>query len=239
MTNLQVQQESDNPSNVSSPQATPALSSKTYENTVVLAFFFGFYGVDRFYLGKVGTGILKLLTLGGLTVWYFIDLLYAAYGETRDKEGKLLKGSNEPHTLIQVLATIYTVLQVAISLFMILSVVMLLFLGGMPSAQSGQSEFDTTNESPSHDVTPRNSDVELIYNLTVNDDGCGVTRNKIGSESRIHWSITDEGIAVLDRIADNETSYRYFRPGEYTVVLTSYDGNGRYSPVSNTVTINC
>lgn len=46
--------------------------------TLVMSIFFGSLGVDRFIMGKVGTGILKLITLGGLGVWWLIDLILIA-----------------------------------------------------------------------------------------------------------------------------------------------------------------
>lgn len=42
---------------------------------IILSYLFGFFGVDRMYLGCYGTGITKLLTFGGLGIWYLIDLL--------------------------------------------------------------------------------------------------------------------------------------------------------------------
>jgi hypothetical protein len=53
----------------------------------LLAFFVGFLGVHRFYVGKVGTGILQLLTLGGLGIWTLIDLIFIVIGEFKDKDG--------------------------------------------------------------------------------------------------------------------------------------------------------
>lgn len=45
---------------------------------LIMSIFFGSLGVDRFIMGKVGTGILKLITLGGLGVWWLIDLILIA-----------------------------------------------------------------------------------------------------------------------------------------------------------------
>jgi TM2 domain-containing membrane protein YozV len=52
-----------------------------------LSFMWGTFGVDRFYLGKVGTGILKLLTFGGLGIWVIVDLALIMSGSMRDKNG--------------------------------------------------------------------------------------------------------------------------------------------------------
>lgn len=53
-----------------------------------LSFMWGTFGVDRFYLGKVGTGILKLVTIGGFGLWTIIDLVLIMSGAMRDKQGK-------------------------------------------------------------------------------------------------------------------------------------------------------
>jgi len=44
-----------------------------------MSFLAGYFGVDRFYKGQVGWGIVKLITLGGAGVWYVVDLAIAAY----------------------------------------------------------------------------------------------------------------------------------------------------------------
>lgn len=57
---------------------------------LLLSIFLGGLGVDRFYLGKVGTGVLKLLTFGGFGIWYLVDILLIACGTMTDKWGREL-----------------------------------------------------------------------------------------------------------------------------------------------------
>ena len=45
---------------------------------LLMSIFFGGLGVDRFMMGKIGTGILKLITFGGLGIWYLIDIVLIA-----------------------------------------------------------------------------------------------------------------------------------------------------------------
>ncbi len=66
---------------------TQQVSPKSRTVVILLAWLLGIFGVHRFYLGKVGTGILMLLTLGGLGIWAFIDVLMAVVGKMKDKDG--------------------------------------------------------------------------------------------------------------------------------------------------------
>lgn len=45
---------------------------------LLLSIFLGGLGFDRFYMGKIGTGILKLVTFGGLGIWWLVDILLIA-----------------------------------------------------------------------------------------------------------------------------------------------------------------
>jgi hypothetical protein len=65
-------------------------SSRRYVTTLLLSFFLGGLGVDRFYLGQTGLGIGKLLTLGGCGIWSLIDLILIAMRNVTDVDGKPL-----------------------------------------------------------------------------------------------------------------------------------------------------
>ena len=43
--------------------------------TLIISIFLGGLGIDRFMMGKVGTGLLKLFTFGGLGIWWLIDVI--------------------------------------------------------------------------------------------------------------------------------------------------------------------
>lgn len=61
---------------------------------LILSFFAGFVGADRFYLGKVATGILKLITVGGFGIWWAIDsmlLLVDAFLYSLGKDSGFVK----------------------------------------------------------------------------------------------------------------------------------------------------
>jgi len=74
--------------------AAPApvqVSPKSWLATLLLSIFLGELGIDRFYLGKVGTGILKLITLGGFGIWWIIDIILTIAGAATDKQGLVVK----------------------------------------------------------------------------------------------------------------------------------------------------
>lgn len=57
--------------------------------TLIISFLVGEFGIDRFYLGQIGLGILKLITCGGFGIWWLIDL-FLVMGETKEQNARRL-----------------------------------------------------------------------------------------------------------------------------------------------------
>lgn len=156
------------------PAAAPAATdapAKSFVVTWLLALLVGVFGVDRFYLGKIGTGIAKLLTLGGLGVWVLVDLILVLTGAQRDKLGRPLEGYAQHRKV----AWIVTAVVVALSL--IFNVVNAASLAGQAApagaAASAASDDEADEAETEADAAPAAEPAAGVEELAVVETAFG------------------------------------------------------------------
>ncbi|WP_241976883.1 MULTISPECIES: Ltp family lipoprotein [Cryobacterium] len=103
------------PAGSAGPSGPVLVSDKSFVVTWLLSLLLGMFAADRFYLGKVGTGLLKLFTFGGLGVWVLVDLILVLTGAQRDKQGRMLAGYDQNKKIAWIVSAALIALSMLIS----------------------------------------------------------------------------------------------------------------------------
>ena len=70
-------------------------SDKSRAVTLVLGACLGVFGAHRYYVGKIGTGVLQTVTFGGMGLWWMYDMILVAFGAFTDSDGRPVKHWSE------------------------------------------------------------------------------------------------------------------------------------------------
>jgi TM2 domain-containing membrane protein YozV len=139
----------------SAGQAYPGLYGAEPQKSFLAAWLFslllGGLGVDRFYLGKIGTGVAKLLTMGGLGIWSLVDLIITLAGRQTDKNGRPLAGYAQHRKVAVLVTAVLWVVNVVVGVFMAIAAVALIQQAATPPIISAAP---VTQESAASSAEP-------------------------------------------------------------------------------------
>lgn len=125
---------------------------KSWSSTLLLCWLLGFFGIHRFYVGKIGTGLIQLFTFAGFGIWWFIDWIMILANNFTDQTGtKIIRKSGDVKNVVVVFVSITAVFVLAVI--------------GMGVLAGGNNNSDTTE---SVNFSENDSDFEessSLYNV--------------------------------------------------------------------------
>lgn len=129
-------------------------SDKSFVVTWLLGWLLGGLGADRFYLGKIGTAIVKLITAGGLGIWALIDLIMHLVGATKDKEGRRLAGYDRHKKKAWIITIGVWLVGIVLNIILVIVLTMtgaLSFSGGVTTGSDGTTTSDSSDDNAQDD----------------------------------------------------------------------------------------
>jgi len=210
---------------------------KSFVVTWLFSLLLGYLGVDRFYLGKVGTGILKLVTCGGAGIWYLVDLVIVLSGNQTDKAGQKLEGYDK-HKRTAWIVTAVVVLLSAIS-------------GGVnaangadnvsagPSTAPSENKPDATESAPTQPETDQQSDTPAEPEEPEVDpleEARAWADETFGTfEAEDHKGSGDDIVALPSDVAGGIVKAKYTGSGNFSITVLDAQNDSTGELLVNTI----
>ncbi|MGR0319435.1 NINE protein [Agromyces sp. ZXT2-3] len=216
------------------PAVAPAPTDappKSFIVTWLLALLVGVFGVDRFYLGKVGTGLAKLFTLGGLGVWVLVDLILVLAGAQRDKFGRPLEGYGQHRKAAWIVTAVVLVLSLIFNVVNAANLAGQAAASGTATAASGtETELGDEAEPAADAAPPAEPEAPAVQELAVVETAFGkdvesdmwwyvvVLENPNADHVFPSAGITVEALDANGTILDSGSNYTTVLQGRTVVV---------------------
>lgn len=165
-------------------------SSKSFIATWLLSYLLGFFGADRFYLGKIGTAVIKLITLGGYGIWWLIDLILTLTGKATDAQGLRVRPDGKQGTIAWIVTGALIVLGVVIGPGISRSAP----APSVPPAAAPPAVVEETPSEPSPTPTPTENETET----PVLSGDATYFKNQVYSNADDYITDTEDMVTTLD-----------------------------------------
>ena len=180
---------------------------KDFLTAALLSLFLGVLGIDRFYLGYIGTGILKLVTFGGLGIWYLIDLILIYTGSLKSANKKPLANRTKN------LKTAIIILAVYLALLILLGATSPSSTKSNTSTKQSKQTTTSTTTTPAKPkptaTTPANStapSTQAAPTVTVSQkNAVNKAKEYLSTQAFSHDELIDQ--LVFDKFSTTDATY--------------------------------
>lgn len=197
------------------PCSPETRSNKSAVTTLLLCIFLGSVGAHRFYVGKIKTGILMLLTGGGLGIWTLVDLIQIACCNFTDSENKYLIFTRGRASPLKLTLIIVSSVIAALFIYIILLISLLFYLTG-PMTVTIREQLTALHEN----------DMKKAYSFMADETKDNVSLDKFKNYvSNYPIMMNYKSISIPERQINNNKGYAKVALEETNGKATTFEYN--------------